>query len=166
MAFTDTLTNTGEEGHTGSTAGDVVDKLHGQDGLADTGTTDNTDLASFDERREEVDADHHGVRADAVRKGRRGQAKADLLEAVQLAERFRTVNGTYEGFVLPAAYSVSPREGAARYNVGFEGAAGTFTLTADPISGGGQEKDTKCLALSITQAGVKDASGSDADNCW
>jgi type IV pilus assembly protein PilE len=103
---------------------------------------------------------------DAVRKGRRGQAKADLLEAVQLAERFRTVNGTYEGFVLPAAYSVSPREGPARYNVGFEGAAGTFTLTADPISGGGQDKDTKCLALSITQAGVKDASGSDADNCW
>ena len=31
---------------------------------------------------------------EAVRKGRRGQAKADLVDAAQQAERYRTVNST------------------------------------------------------------------------
>ncbi len=44
-----------------------------------------------------------------VRKSRRAQAKVDLVEYGQLAERFHTVQNTYSGFTLPT--NVSPREG-------------------------------------------------------
>ncbi|MFE0501807.1 type IV pilin protein [Lysobacter soli] len=104
---------------------------------------------------------------DAVRKSRRGQAKADLLQITQVAERFRTVNGTYEGFEVPEAKQTSPEEGPARYEIEVSNrTASTFTLTATPVTGSGQEHDEKCMELSITQAGVKEASGSDPDACW
>lgn len=114
---------------------------------------------------------------DSVRKGRRGQAKADLLELAQLAERYRTVNNTYVGFgkpsgtgVLDAELGKSPRTGTTRYTVKItDVAASTFTLTADPVSGAGQDKDKRCLSMSINQAGVKtissSATGSVAE-CW
>lgn len=105
---------------------------------------------------------------DAVRKSRRAQAKADLVEYAALAERFRTANNTYIGFTLPS--TVSPREAGAtaRYNltpnVAFAN-ANTFTLTATPTPG--QDAD-KCGILSISQSGVKTESGSTTTvaDCW
>ncbi|UNK50593.1 type IV pilin protein [Lysobacter sp. S4-A87] len=110
--------------------------------------------------------------ADSVRKGRRGQAKADVLELAQLAERWRTVNNTYVGFGTPAgdgtlagSLGKSPRTGKAYYGVKIVATVDTYTLTAAPISGTGQEKDTKCGSLSLTQAGAKSATGS-GPGCW
>ena len=54
---------------------------------------------------------------EQVRKSRRAQAKADLVEYAQMAERFFTVNNTYVGFTLPTTQS--PREGGTA-----EGTAG------------------------------------------
>ena len=114
---------------------------------------------------------------DSVRKGRRGQAKADLLELAQLAERYRTVNNTYVGFGKPSGTGVlngelgkSPHTGATRYTVKIaDVTASTFTLTAEPVTGAGQDKDKRCLAMSINQAGVKTigsgATGTVAE-CW
>jgi len=113
---------------------------------------------------------------DSVRKGRRGQAKADLLELAQLAERWKTVNNTYVGFgapggdcVLGGNFGRSPRTGAtAYYDVCINATATTFTLTARPLSGTDQARDTRCGQLSIDQAGVKTKSGSAASvsDCW
>ncbi|QGW65929.1 prepilin-type N-terminal cleavage/methylation domain-containing protein [Lysobacter soli] len=104
---------------------------------------------------------------DAVRKSRRGQAKADLLEVAQMAERFRTVNGTYAGFTVPTTKANSPSTGTARYTVAVSNAtAAGYTLTATPVSGAGQERDAKCLALTLTQSGAKSATGSDPSVCW
>lgn len=59
---------------------------------------------------------------DQVRKSRRAQAKADLVEYSQMAERFHTVQNTYQGFALPSTRS--PREGAtAWYTLGIQQAA-------------------------------------------
>lgn len=105
---------------------------------------------------------------DAVRKGRRGQAKSDLVELAQRAERFRTVNNTYLGFALTAGIDDrSPRVGnTAFYAVALENqAAGTFTLRATPQNG--QEADTLCGELTIDQAGVKTESGTGSlSDCW
>jgi type IV pilus assembly protein PilE len=108
---------------------------------------------------------------DAVRKGRRGQAKADLMELSQLAERWKTVNNTYVGFGSPGGGGVlngemgrSPRTGAQFYSVSIAATATTFTLTATPGSGSDQANDG-CGALSINQAGAKTKTGSKAD-CW
>lgn len=114
---------------------------------------------------------------DSVRKSRRGQAKADLLELTQLAERHRTVNNSYEGFGNPSGTNVlagelgkSPREGRTYYEITYTNVTdSTYTLTAVPVSGAGQEKDARCLSLGINQAGVKTI-GSGATGtvgeCW
>lgn len=105
---------------------------------------------------------------DSVRKSRRGQAKADLVELAQRAERFHTVNNTYVGFwnTVATGHRVSPRTGGtAAYNLTEAEAANTFTLTATPQ--GKQTADTLCGTLTLNQAGQKGENGSgDLADCW
>lgn len=105
---------------------------------------------------------------DAVRKSRRGQAKADMAELMQRAERWHTVNNTYVGFwaSVPASDRVSPRTGGtASYSIRSIEAANAFSLTAWPQNG--QEKDTRCGALGLDQAGRKTESGTGTvADCW
>lgn len=112
---------------------------------------------------------------DAVRKSRRGQAKADLVELAQRAERFHTVNNSYAGFwaSIPAAEKVSPRNGNGPFydmerDGGADADANTFLLTATPRTGTGQENDTRCMTLTLNQAGAKQISGGTgtAADCW
>ena len=42
---------------------------------------------------------------EQIRKSRRAQAKADMVEYAQMAERYFTVNNTYVGFTLPTSQS-------------------------------------------------------------
>ena len=101
--------------------------------------------------------------ADSVRKGRRGQAKSDLMELAQLAERYRTVNNTYDGFALP--FNQTPREGGvASYTLTLETAT-VDELLMKAAAQGAQNKDS-CGDLSINQAGVKTVSKSTVDRCW
>ncbi|PPU35308.1 MULTISPECIES: type IV pilin protein [Xanthomonas] len=101
---------------------------------------------------------------EQVRKARRGQAKADLVEYAQLAERFRTVNNTYVGYELPKAWS--PREAASEatshYKVSFDGDVGRSTFKIQAVPRPGQDKD-KCGTLTIDQAARKTGAQSD---CW
>ena len=100
---------------------------------------------------------------DAIRKGRRGQAKADLVEIAQLYERFRTVNNTYDAFALP--FAQSPRTGTERYAITTADDGATFTLTATPS--GAQADDARCMILTINQAGTKTESGTGSlQDCW
>ncbi len=112
---------------------------------------------------------------DAVRKSRRGQAKADLIELTQMAERYRTVNNTYKDFgkpggdgTLDGAWGKSPRTGTAYYNVkATTHNVTTLILEAQPIAGQGQDKDSKCLTLTISATGEKKVTGSDpSGSCW
>lgn len=99
---------------------------------------------------------------DQVRKSRRGQAKADLVEYAQLAERFHTVNNTYVGFTAP---SQSPRQGTAFYGIAVSGLTqSAFNLVATPVAGGPQATD-RCGILRINQAGVKSHSAGTIDEC-
>ena len=105
---------------------------------------------------------------DSVRKSRRGQAKADMVELAQRAERWHSINNTYVGFwaSVPASQKVSPSTGGtAAYNLTEEEAANTFTITATPQ--GGQTKDTRCGTLTVNQAGTKTKSGTGSlSDCW
>ena len=98
---------------------------------------------------------------DQIRKSRRAQAKADLVELAQLAERYHTVNNKYDGWSLP--FTQSPRDGTQRYSLGLDtadrsgAATGGFVLTATPS---GDQANDKCGTLTLNQAGVK-GSGED-----
>lgn len=102
---------------------------------------------------------------DAVRKGRRGQAKSDLVESAQIAERYRTINNTYVGLgatgVVP---SQSPKTGTNFYGIAIVGESATaVSLVATPTSGTDQAKD-RCGTLTVDQAGGKFHSlGSDTE---
>lgn len=101
---------------------------------------------------------------DAMRKSRRAQAKADLVEYAAMAERFRTVENKYTGFTLQ--FTQSPREAGAtaRYTLSADMAAHTFLITATPTSG--QDAD-RCGTLTIDHTGKKTASGAaPLSECW
>jgi type IV pilus assembly protein PilE len=103
---------------------------------------------------------------EQVRKSRRAQAKADLVEYAQLAERSHTTNNTYANFRFSngATTIQSPREGGtARYTVTFQGGQGTFTLTAAPQ---GTQAQDKCGTMSVNQANVKTPSAASLPECW
>lgn len=107
-----------------------------------------------------------------VRKSRRAQAKADLVELAQLAERYHTVNNTYDGFEKSSGGSLpiaqSPREAGAtaHYTI----AMGTHTQSAfqfTATAASEAQKKDKCGNLSVNQAGVKTESGSaNYADCW
>ena len=101
---------------------------------------------------------------DQVRKSRRAQAKADLVEYAALAERYHTVNNTYVGFALPT--TASPREGGtARYTLALNPAPTQSTFGITATANGGQASD-KCGNLGINQASVKTNSAGTLSDCW
>ena len=55
VAFTGTFTDSGENGVTSVSLGNVVDQLHDKYGLADAGTTEETNLASLDIGGQQID---------------------------------------------------------------------------------------------------------------
>ena len=103
---------------------------------------------------------------DQVRKARRGQVKADLVELTQLLERRHTVLHSYQG-ALPFAASPKGADGTQRYAIApnpIPDDAQTYTLTATPI--GDQLKD-RCGTLTIDHIGVKTAVGpAPLSECW
>ncbi|MCC4611916.1 type IV pilin protein [Xanthomonas campestris pv. esculenti] len=100
--------------------------------------------------------------AEYVRKSRRAQAKADLVEYAQLAVRFYTVRNTYVDFSLPT--QVSPREGGtAAYRLALQTTQSTFSISA--TAQGNQVQD-KCGDLGIDQASRKSNSKGTKSDCW
>jgi len=101
-----------------------------------------------------------------VRKGRMGQAQADMLELAQFMERCFASNNTYVGCNPP--FAASPRTGTAYYGIRLETPNRTsFTLTATPGSAGGQDEQI-CGTLTLNQSGAKTFSGTGvtAAQCW
>ena len=104
---------------------------------------------------------------EQIRKSRRAQAKADLVELTQVLERFRTVNNTYEDADDDAAgfFAASPRNGSQHYALTLEDdGASTYTLVATPTSD--SQSNDRCGILTIDQAGVKTNSQGVYANCW
>ncbi|WP_295802713.1 type IV pilin protein [uncultured Microbulbifer sp.] len=106
---------------------------------------------------------------ESVRKSNRADGKAALNDVAQRLQRCFTAYSSYThancgvGQTLDGG-SVSSGEGM--YTVTGAVAATTFTLTAAPVAGTTQAGDSKCGSLTLTQAGVKGASGPQGTECW
>jgi len=104
-----------------------------------------------------------------VRKSRRADAKAVLVEAAQFMERSYTEkNFSYASVTLPPTLEKSPQDGERKYyTIDFDSTPtdNTFTLVATPE--GDQTKD-RCGALTLDHTGKKgtEASGMTVDECW
>lgn len=101
---------------------------------------------------------------DAVRKGRRGQAKADIAALAQQLERWHTVQNTYATLPGAAGAFPSPETGTAHYLITTVLTANTFTLTATPQ---GDQANDPCRNLTLTHTGAKGtSSGLEIERCW
>lgn len=111
--------------------------------------------------------------SDQVRKTYRAEARQTLMRLATAQERFYTNCNRYATSLSgaqancaglgQAAASIDSENGY--YAITLAGDGSTFTLTATAQHG--QEKDTKCGNLSLTDAGVKGATGTlGAADCW
>ena len=100
---------------------------------------------------------------DYVRRGKRADAQAIMMENVQFLERYFTTNGTYIGAVLPK--SQSPQNGNADYNITSPTlTATTYVVQAAPT---GNFSDPLCGTLTVSQTGARTESGTGTlADCW
>lgn len=100
---------------------------------------------------------------DAVRKSRRAQAKADLVEYAAQAERSRTVNNSYAEYDLPTDQSPREEGATAHYELSIAQDANTFTITAEALDG---QANDRCGDLTINNLDQKGHSAGNLADCW
>jgi type IV pilus assembly protein PilE len=118
--------------------------------------------------------------ADQVRKARRTEARNALMEVALLQERYFSVNGTYDvglnslsltkdSFDTGTATATTAKTVNGKYLVTLTNDATTFSISAAPVSGKGQDEDDDCQQFDIDQLGQKtalDDGGSATTKCW
>lgn len=104
---------------------------------------------------------------DQVRKARRSDATAGLMETAQRLERCFTDSNSFNATGCPSGTVTSPE---GYYNIAIVATATTYTLTATPASGTTQAGDSKCAKFTLDQTGTRgaqDAGGTDTTGtCW
>lgn len=106
----------------------------------------------------------------SVRSGARAEAQSLLLQVASNQERFYSDNNSYSAnanpLVSPAVATLTSEAGL--YQVAVAACAGgaignCFVATATPQ--GNQTADS-CTTLTISNTGLKGATGDTVDNCW
>lgn len=108
-----------------------------------------------------------------VRQTRRSDAQIALVNVANLQERFFTQCNKYATSLTAArnctdlglaASAVSPE---GYYNLALVNASSTaFTISAGPVAGKSQAADAECTSFTLTNTGVKGATGSNTSRCW
>ena len=112
-----------------------------------------------------------------MRSAYRAEARTALLETAQWMERHFSMTQSYattsqggtinNAALATAGLSVTPRAGAARYNISFSAGptATGYTLQAAPT--GAQTADARCGTLTLTNLQVRGISGTGTvADCW
>ncbi|POR11789.1 type IV pilin protein [Diaphorobacter sp. LR2014-1] len=120
---------------------------------------------------------------ESIRKSKRAEARAQLMEVSQYMQRFYSQNDRYDkandaagtAITLPAALTTVPKgtaSGQEDYTIRFQAdtlQARSFTLEAVPRAGGAMAGD-KCGTLRISNVGRRTigggAAGMTAATCW
>lgn len=106
---------------------------------------------------------------DYIRRGKRAEARAELLKAEGWLERFFTENNTYTNnaannanTVFTDRFPVIPNTGAVNYNVGLVVTPTAFTITATPT---GSMAGDVCGTYSKTNVGTLTSTGNNPALC-
>jgi type IV pilus assembly protein PilE len=110
---------------------------------------------------------------NSVRKSRRTDAKTALLDLAGREERYNSTNGSYTATAANLGYAAFPTVvGSGYYTIaaptvvaGNATTVASFSITATPVAGSDQAKDTACGAFTVTSTGVQSVSGA-ATDCW
>jgi type IV pilus assembly protein PilE len=110
---------------------------------------------------------------ESMRKGRRADAKAGLMDAANRQERFVLDRSSYTTDMTELGFGADPmisEEG--HYSIDVESPdadcpiATCYVLTATPVAGGAQADDARCSSFSLSSGGAKTATGTGASECW
>lgn len=102
---------------------------------------------------------------DSVRKARRNNAKAEIMDAAQQLERCFTQSTDYR--LVPPCPTQATIQGQLPngfYTIALAVTTTTYTITASATSVGNQDKDAQCVTLDLDQAGAHTATTS--TTCW
>lgn len=109
-------------------------------------------------------------------KGRRADAKAGLMDAVNRQESFMLDRSSYAEDMAKLGYSVGSGDPAVSEEKHYEldvepedpncPIENCYVLTATPIPGGAQADDEFCTSFSVRSTGVREATGSAGAECW
>ena len=109
---------------------------------------------------------------EQITKTRRADARQELMQLATAQERFytncnryaTTLNGAQESCAGLGHSAATKDSESGFYSISLAGDGSTYTLTAAPQS---NQVDSKCGSLSLTDAGVKGATGTlGAAECW
>lgn len=110
---------------------------------------------------------------ESMRKGRRADAKAGLMDAANRQERFMLDRSSYTTDMTELGFGADPmisEEG--HYSIDVEAPdtdcpiATCYVLKATPVAGGAQADDARCSSFSLSSGGAKTATGTGAGECW
>jgi type IV pilus assembly protein PilE len=104
-----------------------------------------------------------GYYRDNVISSNRTEGRSALQTAAGTLEKCRSLYGSYDHANCNYADFTSE---TGLYDITSAIAASSFTLTATPAAGGGQQDDTDCTSLTLTNTGVKSGTGADITECW
>lgn len=110
-----------------------------------------------------------------IAKGRRADARTQLLQAAQWMQRFYTANDKYDldrsgnqvADQMPGGLKRSPADGTQMYDLSITATSSAYTLTMAPLSDASMAND-KCGSYTLTSTGVRGVSGASLtrDECW
>jgi type IV pilus assembly protein PilE len=113
-----------------------------------------------------------------IRKSRRTEARTAVLDLASREERFMSTRMAYSATPTDLGYAAFPVTVASGYYsmaaptvvASTAIAPATFTVTASPVSGKGQDKDTQCASFSVDSTGKQSALNSGGTDstaaCW
>lgn len=104
-----------------------------------------------------------GFYGDNVIAANRTEGRSALQTAAGTLEKCRARYGRYDHASCNYANFVTESN---YYGITGAIAATSFTLTATPVAGGPQSRDSDCTTLTLTNTGIKGATGADTSQCW
>lgn len=98
--------------------------------------------------------------------GNRTDGRATLLNTAQALERCFTQFSAYNNASCTIANGATINSSKGLYTIGVVSAATTYTLTATPVAGKMQARDTRCTTITLNNLGVKGGTGAEPARCW
>ena len=107
-----------------------------------------------------------GFYRDNIMAANRTEARSTLAEVAASLEKCRALYGVYDHANCSVVLPVTSDSNLYSIDDGGTLAATTFTLTATPVAGEAQANDAECTTLTLTNTGIKGATGADTTVCW
>jgi type IV pilus assembly protein PilE len=102
---------------------------------------------------------------DNVIAGNRTEGRSALATTAGSLEKCRSLYGSYNNANCNVALPFNSDSNF--YTISAAAiASSSFTLTATPVAGEPQAKDSDCTSMSLTNTGIKTGTGADPTACW